>query len=257
MSTSSPSLLYTSACSKIQDFPKRLSNQPLEKKELDLRETWGLSIQAAITGTSTDQERHRLVTEIVSARNLGSLGPNGMTADGQIMSGLPFLFECVNFVYSGEAMTLRQHERIHLAAFTAMLVAAGVRADELGFFALSVLRETLETTIDRNRESDRSMSKLLPVAVAWFDFAGHELAVFSGGDGHKPRSGVEISLATVGPLAHKKGVLERGFSTERWQFWRQRLQQLSGIDTKTIKEPVLRCMASMDKWSKDAGVVVE
>ena len=207
-------------------------------------------------GSPTDQEKDRVVTEIVSARELGSQDPNAKTTDGQMMSGLPFLFSSVYFVQSGHAMTLTPGLRTHLAAFTAKLVAADVRADELGFFALSVLRETLETVIDRNRDSDTAMSKLMPVAVAWFDFAGHKLAVFSA-DGRKPRPGLETSLATVGQLARDKGVQEPGFSTERWQWWRQRLQQLSGIETKTIKEPVLRCIASMDKWSEDAGSVVE
>ena len=249
--------LWTSARSKIRNILKRFPDQPLEEIEFDLHDLWDTFIRAAIITDVYDPAQDRLVMEVVLARELGSLGPNAVTADGEVMSGLPFLVRDLTPACSGKLMPLEPQERLNLAAFAARLLAAGVRAPELGFCALSVLRETFETRINTNIESDDSISKLLPVALAWLDFAGQRLAVFSGGNGHEPLSGEGGTLTAVGPMARNAGILEPGFSTKRWRFWRQRLEVLSVIDADTIKKPALLGMKSMDMWSEDVGLVVE
>ena len=128
----------------------------------------------------------------------------------------------------------------------------------MGFCAVLVLRETLETPFTVTEYgSGKSIAELLPVAVAWFNFAGHKLAAFSGGNGHEPLSGEEGRLATVGQLAQEADILEPGFSTKRWHFWPQRLKALSLFDDWQISRPALQANSSMDMWSKYVGLVAE
>ncbi len=252
----SPYDLWTSARSKIRDMLIRSPNQPLEETEFDLHDLWDTIIRTAIITTADDPAQDRLVAEVVRVRELGSLGPNAMTADGEVWSGLPFLVGDFTAACSGKLMLLKQQEKLNLAAFTARLVAAGVRAPELGFCALSVLRETLEEPLTAVG-SALSVANLLPAAVAWFNFAGHRLAVFSGGNGHEPLSGEEGTLTTVGQLAREAGILEPGFSTKRWRFWLQRLEKLSSYNDWMTRRPALRGKDSMDMWSEYFGLGVE
>ena len=250
----SPYDAWTSARSKIRDMLIRSPNQPLEETEFDLHDLWDTIIRTAIITTADDSAQDRLVAEVVRVRELGSLGPNAMTADGEVWSGLPFLVGDFTAACSGKLMPLEQEERLNLAAFTARLVAAGVRAPGLGSCALSLLRETLETP---ESASGKSFAELLPAAVAWFNFAGNRLAVFSGGNGHEPLSGEEGTLTTVGQLAREAGILEPGFSTKRWRFWLQRLEKLSSYNNRMTREQALAGKDSMDMWSQYVGLGVE
>ena len=247
--------LWTSARSKVHNILSRFPNQPLEEIEFDLHDLWDTIIRTAIITPANDPGQDRLVAEVVLAREFGSLGPNATTADGEVLSGLPFLVGDITAACTGKLMALKPEERENLAAFTARLVAAGVRAPELGSCALFVLRETLETPLTT---TDFATHKLLTDAVAWFNFAGHRLAVFSGGNGHKPLSGEKGTLTTVGELAREAGILEPGFSTKRWHFWRQRLEELNsrfyGIE---VWRQALWGKNSMDMWSEYVGLVVE
>ena len=249
--------LWTSARSKIRNILRRFPNQPLEEIEFDLHDLWDTIIRTAFITNPNDPGQDRLVAEVVLARELGSLGPNATTADGEVLSGLPFLVGDITAACLGKLKLLEQEERRNLAAFVARLVAVGVRAPELGSCALFMLRETLETPFTAKDEENR-IAKRLPAVVAWFNFAGHRLAVFSGGNGHKPLSGEEGTLTTVGKLAREAGILEPGFSTKRWHFWRQRLEALSSYaNVDMIRRPALQGKKIMDMWSEYVGLVVE
>ena len=249
--------LWTSARPKIRNILRRFPEQPLEDIEFDLHDLWDTIIRTAMITHGFLPAQDRLVMEILLARELGSLGPNAMTADGEVLSGLPFLVGDITAACLGKLKLLEQRERANLAAFTARLVAAGVRAPELGSCALFILRETLETPLTAINDED-CIAELLLAVVAWFSFAGHRPAVFSGGNGHEPLSGEEGTLTTVGQLAREAGILEPGFSTKRWHFWRQRLEALSSYaNVDMIRRPALQGKKIMDMWSEYVGLVVE
>jgi len=253
--------IWTSARSSIRNILQRFAHQPLAYIEYDLHDLWYTIIQAATITPADEPAQDKLVTEVVLARELGSLGSRAKTADGEIWSGLPFLVEDVTVAWREKFMHLQSDRKLNLAAFTARLVAVGVRAPELGLCALFVLRETLETprplTVGDDSERDTSVAELLPAAVAWFRFAGHRLAVFSGGNGSEPLTGEEGELTAVGQLAREAGVLNPGFSDKRWNFWLQRLEALSCVDDENIKEEGRRGKNSMTMWSKYTGLVAE
>ncbi len=253
--------LCDTARTEIRNILMRFPNKPLEGIEFALHDLWYTIIQAAIITPARKPAQDRLVAEVVLARELGSLGPNAMTADGELWSGLPFLAGDLSVAWLEKLMQLNTKGRFNLAAFTARLVAMGVRAPQLGFCAVFVLRETLETPrplkVTEGGESGTSVADLLPAAVAWFEFAGHRLAVFSGGNGHKPLSGVEGELTAVGQLARKAGILEPGFSTKRWHFWLKRLKELSSDDDDHIREQAELAKNSMVMWSKCVGLKVK
>ena len=138
-----PNDLWTSVRSKIRDIFWRFNDQPLEETESDLHVLWDTIIQAAIIADKPAQDR--LVAEVGFARELGSLSPYDMTTDGVLWSWLPFLVEDVSLAWLENLMRLKTEERLNLTKFTARLVEAGVCAPELGFCAVFVLRETLET----------------------------------------------------------------------------------------------------------------
>ena len=250
-----PNDLWTSVRSKIRDIFWRFNDQPLEETESDLHVLWDTIIQAAIIADKPAQDR--LVAEVGFARELGSLSPYDMTTDGVLWSWLPFLVEDVSLAWLENLMRLKTEERLNLAKFTARLVEAGVCAPELGFCAVFVLRETLETPralkVTEYGESGTSVADLLPAAVAWFEFAGHRLAIYSGENVHDPLSGDHGRLTGVGELAREVGILDPGFSTKRWHFWQQRLEALSSVDDKEIREQARQGMLSMDLWSHWAG----
>ena len=245
--------LWTSARSKIYNILRRFPNQPLEEIEFDLHDLWDTIIRTAIITPPNNPGQDRLVAEVVLARELGSLGPNATAADGEVLSGLPFLVGDITAACTGKLIILKPGERENLAAFTARLVAAGVRAPELGSCALFVLRETLEKPRPLRMTdyggSGKSVADLLPAAVAWFKFAGHRLAGFSGENGPKPLWGRQGRLTAVGQLAREAGVPGPGFSTKRWRFWQLRLEELGSVDDKEIREQARQGMNSMDLWS--------
>ena len=134
--------LWTTPRSKIRNILVRFPDQPLEEVEFNLHLLWDIIIRNAIITSADDPIQDRLVMEVVLARELGSLGPNAMTADGEVWSGLPFLARHVSVAWLEKSMYLKEAERVSLAAFTAKLVAAGVRAPDGILCGVSVARNS-------------------------------------------------------------------------------------------------------------------
>ena len=174
---------------------------------------------------------------------------DGMTADGNSRSKLPFMVEMLTATWELRLKELTPHSRQNLAAFTARFVAADEHASRLGYCAVLVLREALEIQPIRNhKELDVSIAELLPAVVAWFKFAGHRLAIFSGGKGYAPLTGEQGELISAGQLAREVGV-QPGFSTRRWRFWYMRLRELSFVNGREVRELAEQAVDSMILWN--------
>ena len=225
---------------------RRLNTQRIEAYLHDL---WSFVIQTAMIIPANDGPAQKsLVAELVNARTRNSLGPNNMTSDGELWKDLPFLVGDISKYYLEKWMGLKKDERLNLAAFTARLVAEDDKAYNLELCALLVFRETLE----RRRENwgDKSVAELLPAAVAWFRFAGMALVEFlRDTPGSWPPGGMEDRLSAVGELALEAG-MSSSLNARRWNFWKRRLDHLSSIGDKEVKEQARKAKECMDDASK-------
>ena len=234
----------------ISNLLKGSPDPPTDNPESEVENVWIGLIEMAICTPADEPAQDRLVAEVVYAGELRSVVQDGMTADGNSRSELPFMVEMLTATWEVRLKELTPHSRQNLAAFTARLVAADERASRLGYCAVLVLRETLEIQPIRNhKELDVSIAELLPAVVAWFKFAGHRLAIFSGGKGYAPLTGEQGELTSAGQLARAVGVLQPGFSTRRWRFWYMRLRELSFVDDREVRELAEQGVDSMDLWN--------
>lgn len=99
----------------------------------------------------------------------------------------------------------------NLNAFAARLTAAG---EDFSLYALWTLREYLEEEYAAN-------SADLAVVAQWFAICGPLLASRSTSLYAPPGWG---AAARVGQLCAQEGTTEGGFSPQRWEFWRTRLE---------------------------------
>ena len=227
-------------------FTKRRLNS--ERIEAYLHDLWSFVIKTAMITPANGPAQKSVVAELVNARDRGSLSSNAMTADGNIWKDLPFLVMDVSKYYLDNWMGLKKEERLNLAAFTARLVKEDEKAYNLELCALLVFRETFETR--REHGSDISVAELLPAAVAWFDIAGPALVEFVRDSPSNWAPGVmEARLSAVGELALEAGMIS-SFNSRRWNFWKRRLDHLSSIGDKEIKEQARKAKECMEDASK-------
>jgi len=99
----------------------------------------------------------------------------------------------------------------NLNAFAARLTLADV---DFSLYALWTLRDYLE-------EEQAASSADLAVVAQWFTICGSLLASLSASEYAIPEWG---GAARVGPLGAQQGITEGGFSPQRWEFWRSRLE---------------------------------
>ena len=237
-------------CKLLEGYP----DPPTDDPEREVEQIWSNLIEMAICTPADEPAQDRLVAEVVHAGELRSVVQDGMTADGNSRSELPFMVEVLTATWELRLEELTTHSRQNLAAFTARLVAADERASRLGYCAVLVLREALETPIPlrptrNHKEGDMSIAELLPAVVAWFKFAGHRLAIFSGGKGYAPLTGEQGELTSAGQSARRVGGLQPGFSTKRWRFWYMILRELSFVDDIEVRELAEQGVDSMDLWN--------
>ena len=244
-------------CKVLERSFERHPEQPSDKTEFDeVMDIWYMVIEMAICTPADESAQDRLVEVVVDVGQ----AQNEMAADGYLWAKreLPSMAWVLTATWLKRLMELMTNERLSLAAFTARLVAADASESKLGYCAVLVLRETLETPrplqlTDKHGEFDVSVADLLPAVVAWFEFAGHKLAILSGEQGYESLTEEQIELATVGELAQKAGILQPGFSTERWRFWHQRLETLSSDDNKEVSEWAQHALDTMSLWKDTVG----
>jgi Protein of unknown function (DUF3632) len=112
----------------------------------------------------------------------------------------------------------RRNTWTNLNGFAARPTRAGI---DFALYAIWTLRECLEESVP--------CPDKLPAVVQWFRYSGPTLASFT----LQRRSFRENGpAARVGPLCEENGIKEAGFTIERWEYWRSRLEVLAaGADT--------------------------
>jgi hypothetical protein len=276
---SSTSLRYTRFQGSIQLF------------EWDMHDLWYLFIQASMNISSQSAEQDRLVGQILYARELGVLSRKGenmetneeaVTRDGKIWKDLPFLVEDITDYWIQGCGSMSTDQRRNFASFLAKLSAVGVADNKLCGCALSVLRDTLESTrplgkaapgpvvtserqghqdeLDDHRSTESlSIADLLPAANSWLFNAGHKIIQLS-------ENTVDIFPAHVGmlgELARAEGVMPEngGFSPQRWLFWVKRLEEIKnealGEDEEGIAAFARGVMGNMVITACDSDSVIK
>ncbi|KAJ5979572.1 hypothetical protein N7481_006870 [Penicillium waksmanii] len=256
-------------------------NYELEATQIKERihDLWDELIHAAIAIPTGGAEHDRLVTLVLSTREMGvlarrggstilhetSYGEEAILPNGQrLWIDLPYFIEDVQAFWTQESVFLAASKRENLATWTAKLCAAGVFANELSSVALWLFKETFEIF----RRSDKSeaggnaeqisMIELLPACTAWMQFNNFKLVKFAVAN-RESQSANEKSLGALtlpGELAKNAQIPTNGFSIPRWVFWRQRLKDLhEGGDAQMMKM-TRACFEAMILTGIHIGVAV-
>jgi hypothetical protein len=247
-------------------------NSDLPKKyryEYDLHELWYWVVQGGRYIAADDPAQDRLVNQVLHTREMGVLsrkiGPLkegekdqeieiATTSDGNIWSDLPFLVQEVQAAWKMSA-NLPFLERHNLSAFVARLASVGVRDPELGLVAIWILRDTLETPrpLTRRRETNTGGSEeqvitiadLLPAAMVWFLYCGHKiesLCILNQNFESDSETGELAKRANVTP--------NFGFSIARWNFWSDRLEEISHCDDEVVASLASKTWRTMKVWGE-------
>lgn len=232
---------------------------PMELFAFDLHDLWYTIIQAAKTISADHPSQDRLISQILYARELGTLvrntePPNATFSYGRIWTDLPFLIDDLQLEWR-QLLQMSAAHRHNLAAFTARLVALGVCSNALSVCALWTLRETLETprnlTVAENT-SNVSISEMLPAAVVWLSYSSHKLIALS----NTSSDALDLETATLGELAKDANVTSGGFNRSRWRFWRHRLEEIGQCDQEQAAQLARRGVRIMKERAKDVDVTL-
>ncbi|KAH7116546.1 hypothetical protein B0J13DRAFT_590379 [Dactylonectria estremocensis] len=131
---------------------------------------------------------------------------------------------------SGDAFT-------NLNAFYARITATNVH--DLGLYAIWIIREALEDP-EEGKIAKETSPDLLHAASVWFVYAAESLATLSEDqkqfDGKIARPGKSL-------LARQDEAGWKGFSSDRWQIWLDRLASLKDADlTPEVKSSISQAL---------------
>jgi len=194
-------------------------------------------------------------------------------AASRMWMDLPFLAMDLREAWK-EAMVGRTavppNQLANLAGFTARLVAFGICEAQLSQCGLLLLREALETprpilASDDRGQNDGPLFYFMPALSAWLRHGSYKLfglcarghaSASSTDDAESP----EDQWVTAGPLlstpSPEHGERLSGFSMTRWEFWKQRLDEVAGDHgalEDTIQGQARHCFNFLDSWERITG----
>ncbi|RYC54657.1 hypothetical protein CHU98_g11553 [Xylaria longipes] len=168
---------------------------------------------------------------------------------------LPFLVPDMTSYWIQDCARMSCSQRVKISSFWASLVAASSASWSFGLcrIALMVLRDTLETQrplvragVEPGGEDSENTGRtidmltiadLLRAANAWLERAGARITqLCEAGDGNAAARltiPVPEDVSLPGPLAQAAGIqaVPGGFSSPRWFFWLQRLDEIGAETT--------------------------
>ena len=232
--------------------------------EYDMHDLWYIFVQAAKITNADDPEQDRLVSQLLYAREMGTIRrtaigteEEAITSDGfRIWTDLPYLVKDMREAW-GKSMDMSPTHRHNFAAFTARLTAIGVCDPDLTFCALWLLRQTLETPrpLIRPENGDQvSLAELLPACIAWFEYCSHKLLTLAVND--HSIADVDPRFSAPGELARNANVEHAGHSLSRWLFWRQRFKDMSRCRDEQVAKDGRRGFYSMIGTGREMGYAV-
>lgn len=249
------------------------SNNPTEEFEIDLHDLWFVLIQAGMYIDHDHSEQDRIVTQVLSAKEMGTLvrrGPSmevieeAIILNARIWNDLPFLTSDLTDHWIQQHASMSTKERTNLAALMAKLSATGAGGDSLCACALVVLRDALETSRPLVRESltsahsqmvesgDNSPSlqilsiaDLLPAANMWLLNGDAKILQLSD----SRRRGFRADFEKLGDLMKSDSgtTIQPGFNPQRWKYWLKRLEEIRTLheSVQGVSELAGRIMTTM------------
>lgn len=217
--------------------------------EVDLHDLWYLFIQAAKAIPEAEPAADQLACQVLRARNFGVMsrvgsglgaasGEQAITSTQQrIWLDLPFLIDALQCAWADTSSNMTTVERCNLAGFTARLASFGIHTDELISCALGSFAKALETS------SEAEIADQVPVLVAWLRHGGFAILSASA------RGYVSTKIQTVSTpgelFARRIAEASPAFTIARWDFWKQRFNELQqGLASDTTKQLQL-CVGMM------------
>lgn len=208
--------------------------------EESVHDAWDELIYIAKSTPSDSSEHDRLLTLIMTVRELGPFARKMKDLDGneeaavlsngqRLWTDLPYLAQDFQNFWINESIGLPVTERENLAVLTSKLCAAGVCSVGLSQCALWLFKEVLETDSFEDgdlKDSRPTLSDLLPACAGWLKYGNYKLAKLCVDDCNPSASKDIQAPNSSGSLAMKATITQQGFSIARWLFWRQRLGEL-------------------------------
>ncbi|CAH0054223.1 unnamed protein product [Clonostachys solani] len=272
--------------SAIQSITGHYTTTPsnLTDLEMGLHDLWYTCIQAAKNITSGEEKQDILLRPLLAAKALGPLrqpGPISDSGDGDgsnvdgvpnsslesysIWSGLPLLDSDLIEEFTSryyQKSYYDEDQRANMAGFLGRLVSVGIYEGS-DLCTLSLFRETLEVSRPLVADEDADQVSLEDLTGALEELAQNSifgLAVLANRHIRDPSSSINPEdyphLSKIGELATQAGGIPSfGYSIERWDFWIQRLEELSNCGNEKIQSNVEGCLAPMRQAREDTGLL--
>jgi hypothetical protein len=211
--------------------------------EVDLHDLWYMFIQAAKAIPEAEPAADQLACQVLRARNFGVIsrvgsGEQAITSTQQrIWVDLPFLVDALQCAWAATSSDMTAVERRNLAGFTARLASFGIYTDELISCALGSFAKALELS------PEAEIANQVPVLVAWLRHCGFEILSASARGYESTKT---QTVSTPGDLfARRNAEAGPGFTIARWDFWKQRFNELQhGLASDTVEQLQL-CVGMM------------
>ncbi|KAK6592422.1 hypothetical protein H4I96_11653 [Botrytis cinerea] len=241
--------------------------------EIDLHDLWYLFVETAKITPTNEAEADRLVNQVIYARELGETSRIVVSPAGESnknhsdMDRSPLLGDRSTRCVATSMMKMTMVERENLAGFTARLAALGVCDSELMSCALMLFREALETprqllesdaTLTADHANGIPLSEFLPAVLAWLWYGSYKILrlcarnEFSFKDDY---ANDNREWAEVGQLIEASGERQQsGFNMQRWQFWKDRLEEVSqNTESEVVAEQGRKCVHIFESWEQITG----
>uniref|UniRef100_A0A8H7N6W4 Uncharacterized protein n=1 Tax=Bionectria ochroleuca TaxID=29856 RepID=A0A8H7N6W4_BIOOC len=251
---------------------------------MGLHDLWYTCIQAAKNITSGEEKQDTLIRPLLAAKALGPLRQPSPTSDSgngdcsnvdgvstsylegySIWSSLPLLNsdlieEFTNRYY--QKSHYDEDQRANMAGFLGRLVSTGIY-DGPDLCTLSLFRETLEVSRPLVADEDADQVSLEDLTGALEELAQNSifgLAVLASRNYRDHSSSIDpenyLHLSSIGELAAQAGGIPSvWYSIERWDFWIQRLEELSNCGNEKIQSNVEGCLAPMRQAREDTRLL--
>lgn len=260
------------------DTPK-----PIELIEAEMRFQWRVFVLAAKHIDAHHPAQDRLAWLVLWTRETGVLSRNlthgegnavveqAVTTRGRIWADLPFMLEDVQTAWKETVVSASSATHCHnLTAGIARLAAVGLLDDAFSGCGLEIMVQALElpnsTTstaapvaapggseqIDTQTEGKLGLMLplLLPLIQAWLHYAGRKLLQLSVAMHSADQAGWSID-------PESRGIDDVGFSTARFQNWKDELNRLEKHDfgDTATNETAMACSGLIDNvWDELFGV---
>jgi hypothetical protein len=217
--------------------------------EVDLHDLWYMFIQAAKAIPEEEPAADQLACQVLRARNFGAIsrvgsgmgatsGEQAITSTQQrIWVDLPFLVDALQCAWAATSSDMTAVERRNLAGFTARLASFGIYTDELISCALGSFAKALEFS------PEAEIADQVPVLVAWLRHCGFEILSASARGYESTKT---QAVSTPGDLfARRNAEAGPAFTIARWDFWKQRFNELQHGSASDTVEQLQICVGMM------------